>query len=416
MRTTIHKTMTMATIATALVVGAGTFDSIKFNTETYSEDDPLGRAAITNLNRVVEVVQTNLDETKTLAIQGTNDAAQAQATANSAQESIQTLATSVDNLKEQVTNAVQTTEQGNVVVGTMKGEANDVGMISGENYIVFAVNRDSEELTPGTDQILMSANTIKLDTTLSNIYVGDTSLNDILTQSGQGEMNIITTVKVNGVALVPDANRAIDITIPTPTEVSLDGKLDATNGVAYGDLKVYPMPSGIVGQTHTIITHESISIGNAEYRENKISYNGETYEFSSDTNGLARLKDIPTISTNGVEIAPDASKNVNIVIPAPGEGNVIETIKTNGVAVAISNKEVDIAIPTVPDISGLATKQEVSNLTITTSKVTDLDSYKNPTISAAALSAIDGINNAPDIATIKSTLTNFLQQFVIPAP
>ena len=50
--------------------------------------------------------------------------------------------------------------------------------------------------------------------------------------------------------------------------------------------------------------------------------------------------------------------------------------------------------PTIPDISGLATKQEVSELTITTAKVTDLDSYKNPAISASALVAIDGINNA----------------------
>jgi hypothetical protein len=54
--------------------------------------------------------------------------------------------------------------------------------------------------------------------------------------------------------------------------------------------------------------------------------------------------------------------------------------------------------------------------THTTANITDLDSYKNPNISAAALTAINDINNAQDIATIKSTLTNFLQQFVIQNP
>ena len=326
----------------------------------------------------------------------------------------------MNTFKESITNAVATTTNGTVVVGNMKGSPNDVGLISSSNFIVIGVDRDSDELEPSDGQILMAADSIKLDAGLDSILIGDKSLQQILSQSGQGEVNTIVTVKTNGVALVPDANRAIDIAIPSAGEGNViesittngvalpindktvdiplqdyvklsdlqegitfgtmtvsnltingkkpsleghvhDDKLDATNGVAFGDLKVYPMPSGIVGQTHTIITHESMSIGNVEYKEDGIVYNGETYGFNSDTNGVARMKDIP-------------------------------------------------------NISGLATKQEVSELTITTAKVTDLDSYKNPTISSAALTAIDGINNAQDIATIKSTLTNFLHQFVIQQP
>ena len=49
-------------------------------------------------------------------------------------------------------------------------------------------------------------------------------------------------------------------------------------------------------------------------------------------------------------------------------------------------------------------------------RIKDISSYKNPTISAAAAQAITDINNANDIATIKSTLTNFLQNFVIQNP
>ena len=74
----------------------------------------------------------------------------------------------------------------------------------------------------------------------------------------------------------------------------LDGKIDATNGVAYVDFKVYPT-NETISLSHLILTHESMSIGNTswvEYKEDRITYNDETYEFSSDTNGIARLKDL----------------------------------------------------------------------------------------------------------------------------
>lgn len=425
-------TMTMILSFGAAI--AATFEDVRFDTPVLEGNDPLGIVTATNAEAkaisagaaaqeaatAASNAQTTADGAMTQAQTATTKADAADAKATTATNDIATvqtqmtmLTTSVEEFKDTMTNAVTSSSDGTVVVGSMKGTAEDVGMLSKNNAIVFGVNRDSDELAPEEGQILMSADKIKFDSTLGNIYFGDSSLQALLAQSGQGEINTIVTVKTNGVALVPDSNRAIDIVFPEPKEISLDGKLDATNGVAYGDLKVYPMPSGIVGQTHTIITHESMSIGDAEYKEDGMTYNGETYEFSSDTNGLARLKDIPTISTNGVSVAPDASKNVNIVIPAPGEGNVIETIKTNGVALAVSEKAVDIAIP---DVSGFATKQELNDKTFTTSAITDLDSYKNPTISAAALTAIDGIANAQDIATIKSTLTNFLNQFVISAP
>lgn len=430
--TLIKTTLVAGIVAFAMIAAkadAPTFETIRFDAPIFSAEDPLGVTAITRAQGDITTIQTEVATVSNEVETAKSAAATAQETATQAQTKATTLETTVAEVKEAVTNTISTTTVDGkkksqltgdvVVIGNVKDGNTDVVMQSGTNSIVFAVNRDIEDVPPEDGSIKFDADAIKFPG-VNGIWFGDSTLATILSEAGQGEINTIVTVKTNGVALIPDSNRAIDITIPEQKEISLDGKLDATNGVAFGDLKVYPMPSDTIGQPHVIITHESISIGvggGVEYKENEISYNGETYEFSSDTNGIARLKDIPTISTNGVAIAPDSSKNINIDIPAPGEGNVIETIKTNGVAVAISNKEVDIAIPTVPDISGLATKQEVSELTITTAKVTDLDSYKNPTISAAALVAIDGINNAQDIATIKSTLTNFLQQFVItPAP
>ena len=388
-----HIMTTLATVAILATSFAATFESIPFNTPTYSDGDPLGVNAIVNIsNKVVEVEAT--------ASSAVEAAANAQSTADTATNSINTLQTkasdietSLNTFKESITNAVTTSQDGTVVVGSMKGTPEDVGMLSKENAIVFGVNRDSDELEPASGQILMSADSIKFDAGLDSIFVGDTTLQSILSQSGQGEVNTIVTVKTNGVELVPDSNRAIDITIPTPTEISLDGKLDATNGVAFGDFKVYPMPSGIVGQTHTIITHESISIGNVEYKEDGITYNDESYEFGSDTNGIARLKDVHS-ATNGL----------------------YQTITNEFVKMADLQDGITFDTMTVSNLTINGKKPSLEGHTHTVSEIDGLDSYKNPTISAAALVAIDGIVNAEDIATIKSSLTNFLHQFVIPAP
>ena len=413
----MKKTTIMTTLATVAILAtsfAATFESIPFNTPTYSDGDPLGVNAIVNTsNKVVEVeatasnaveaattAQYTADAAQAVATEAAQAASNAQTTADTATNSITTIQTktsdietSLNTFKESITNAVTTTTNGTVVVGSMKGTPEDVGMLSKENAIVFGVNRDSDELEPANGQILMSADSIKFDTGLGSIFIGDATLESLLQGGGSGESNTIVTVKTNGVALVPDSNRAIDITIPAPTEISLDGKLDATNGVAFGDLKVYPMPSGTVGQTHTIITHESMSIGDAEYKEDGISYNGETYEFSSDTNGVARMKDVHS-ATNGLY---QTMTNEFVRLDDLKDGITFDTISVTNLTINGKHPSLEGHTHAVSEIDGL-------------------DSYKNPTISAAALTAIDGIANAPDIATIKSTLTNFLQQFVISAP
>jgi len=61
-------------------------------------------------------------------------------------------------------------------------------------------------------------------------------------------------------------------------------------------------------------------------------------------------------------------------------------------------------------------KPSLEGHTHAVSEIDGLDSYKNPTISSAALEAINGINNSEDISAIKSSLTNFLHQFVIQSP
>ena len=98
---------------------------------------------------------------------------------------------------------------------------------------------------------------------------------------------------------------------------------------------------------------------------------------------------------------------------------------TNGLYQTITNEFVKLAdlqegitfdTMTVSNLTINGKQPSLEGHTHTVSEIDGLDSYKNPTISAAALVAIDGINNAEDIATIKSSLTNFLHQFVIPDP
>lgn len=71
------KTIITAILMSGMVVGAATFESIPFNTPTYSDDDPLGVGILTNTaNKVVEVEVT--------ASNAVEAAATAQATADSA--------------------------------------------------------------------------------------------------------------------------------------------------------------------------------------------------------------------------------------------------------------------------------------------------------------------------------------------
>ncbi len=384
---------------------ATTFEQIKLDTPVLSEDDPLGVTAIQ----------------------------QAQSNITTIEEKANSLETTVAEVKNTVTNTISTTTVDGkkkiqltgdvVVIGNVKDGNTDTIMKADTNSILFAVNRDMDNIPIENGTIKFDADNIKFPVA-NDIWFGDSTLATILSNAGKGEVNTIVTVKTNGVALIPDSNRAIDITIPLQDYVKLsdlqdgitfdtmtvsnltingkkpsleghvhDDKLDATNGVAFGDLKVYPMPSGIVGQTHTIITHESMSIGDVEYKEDEITYSGETYKFISDTNGIARMKDVHS-ATNGLY---QTMTNEFVKLVDLKDGITFDTI-------SVTNLTID------------GKKPSLEGHTHAVSEIDGLDSYKNPTISSAALEAINGINNSEDISAIKSSLTNFLHQFVIQSP
>ena len=159
-----------------------------------------------------------------------------------------------------------------------------------------------------------------------------------------GEPNVIETVKVNGTALTPDAEKAVNIdlseyakTADLPTKVS-----DLTND---GD--------GTTGSKFATEAYVNTNGGKID----KIKVNGTEQTI---TNKAVDIK-VPTKTsdlTNNSNFAVDANyvhtdnnyttdeKNKLNGIAEGAQVNKIESIKVNGVAQTITSKAVDITVPT----------------------------------------------------------------------
>lgn len=159
-----------------------------------------------------------------------------------------------------------------------------------------------------------------------------------------GEPNVIETVKVNGTALTPDAEKAVNIdlsgyakTTDLPTKVS-----ELTND---GD--------GSTGSKFATEAYVNTNGGKID----KIKVNGTEQAI---TNKAVDIK-VPTKTsdlTNNSNFAVDANyvhtdnnyttdeKNKLSGIATGAQVNIIESIKVNGKAQTITNKAVDITVPT----------------------------------------------------------------------
>ena len=96
----------------------------------------------------------------------------------------------------------------------------------------------------GKQNTLVSGSNIKTINGQSLLGSGNISIQG----SGGGEANVIETVKVNGTALVPDANKAVNVTVPTQTSQLLNdsgfltshqdisGKADRVSGGVTGHI------------------------------------------------------------------------------------------------------------------------------------------------------------------------------------
>lgn len=122
------------------------------------------------------------------------------------------------------------------------------------------------------------------------------------------EANVIETVKVNGTALTPDANKAVDVTVPTKTS-------DLTN-----DDNVVKDAS-YVHTDNNYTTSEKTKLSGIETGAEvnvieSITVNGVTATISDKAASVTiSAGEIDSISVNGTPQTIDQNKNVDITVP-----------------------------------------------------------------------------------------------------
>lgn len=169
-----------------------------------------------------------------------------------------------------------------------------------------------------------------------------TKVNQIIAEGG--EPNVIETVKVNGTALTPDAERAVNIdlsgyakTTDIPTKVSdLTNDGDGTSGSKFAT-EAYVNTNGgkidkiKVNGTEQAITNKAVDIKVPTKTSDLINNSN----FAVDANYVHTDNNYTT----------DEKNKLN-GIATGAQVNVIESIKVNGTAQTITNKAINIAVPT----------------------------------------------------------------------
>ena len=282
----MKKLITITAMATTiLAIGAGTFESIPFNLPTYSEEDPLGAKAITNVTQTIVVIQENVTTASNAAAAAQTAAESAQTTATTANNKATALETTIAETvqKGQLTNDV-------VIVGNAKG-ANGAGMESTTTSIVFAVNRDIDELDAANGEILFAADKVRFSTGIGAIWFGDQTLDSILGNAGQGEMNVITAITTNGVATTV-TDKTVDIVIPAPGDANVIEGI-TTNGVA------------------TTITDKTVNIVIPEPGEANVITAITTNGQPTEVNGKTVNIEIPSLPTDLLKWKDNAVSGAN---------------------------------------------------------------------------------------------------------
>lgn len=152
---------------------------------------------------------------------------------------------------------------------------------------------------------------ISLDTTNQWIVLtGNDGSTDHISYADFGDKNVIETVKVNGTALTPDVNKAVNVSVPTKT---------------------------------SDITNDNNFVSDANYVHTDNNYTTAEKNKLSGIAAGAQVNKIEAVKVNGTALSIDANKAVNI--PAAGA-------TTKGV---ISNTDVNTLIQ-----AALATFERIS--------------------------------------------------------
>lgn len=183
-------------------------------------------------------------------------------------------------------------------------------------------------------------------------------VDDIVSEGG--EPNIIETVKVNGVALVPDGNKAVDVTVPT------EGSAQNTSGYV---------------------------------------------TYAAEQAALADKADASDIPTRLSDLTNDGDGTVGSAYATEDyvdqNGGKIDVIKVNGTTQPITNKAVDITVPTaVSDLTNDSGYQTASDVQSAISQaVASAYVYKGSVATVADLPASG--NTTGDVYDVQATGVNY---------
>ena len=234
--------------------------------------------------------------------------------------------------------------------------------------------------------------------------------------------NTIEVVKVNGTALTPDAQKAVDVTVPTAVT-------DLTDAADYA--KVADVPTKL-----SDLTNDNDTVTDAAYVHTD---NNFTSALLTKLNGIAEgaaVNVIEKVAVNGTEqtvtnktvdlSVAEGTANGTIKVAGSdvavhglgtaafadaddlGEDNVIETVKVNNVALTPdASKAVNVTVPTavtdLSDAANYALKSQLGTAAAANTEGTLTDGTNLPT-GAAVKSFVEGkgYQTATDVAGILS--------------
>ena len=213
-----------------------------------------------------------------------------------------------------------------------------------ENGLLYYDGKIKGRLNTKVDKVTgKGLSTNDLTNELKQTYDETVSKVDQIIAEG-GEPNVIETVKVNGTALTPDAEKAVNIdlsgyakTTDLPTKVSdLTNDGDGTTGSKFAT-EAYVNANGgkidkiKVNGTEQTITNKAVDI----------TVPTKTSDLTNDSNFVADASYVHTDNNYTT-----AEKNKLSGIAAGAQVNKIESIKVNGTAQTVTSKAVDITVPT----------------------------------------------------------------------
>lgn len=236
------------------------------------------------------------------------------------------------------------------------------------------------------------------------------------TQGGKAD-SAIQTVKVNGTALTPDSNNAVNVVVPD-AQVQSNWTETNTSSKAYIQNKPSLSTVATSGSYNDLSDKPTIpTVNNATLTIQKNSTTVKTFTANASTDVTCNIT-VPTktsdITNDSGYITGISSSDVTTALgytpynssnPSGYQANVIETVKVNGTAQTVTSKAVDISVPTkisdLTDDTATYPVDKADTLTGLTSTVSELNILDGVTASASEINILDG-------ATLTTTELNYV--------